>query len=135
MCSSVHNLQVLWLTREMIQTGVAGADKLCFALLKQLPGKRDPLSCLVPLPCLDPLSYSVLFALLSNPFVLLGPFVLLRLFVLLGPFVLLGLFFLLGPFVLLSDHSLLCNSSPAGSTNSGDIYIVETLMHILLDNR
>lgn len=122
MCSSVHNLQVLWLTREMIQTGVAGADKLCFALLKQLPGKRDPLS------------YSVLFALLS-PFVLLGPFVLLRRFVLLGPFVLLGLFFLLGPFVLLSDHSLLCNSSPAGSTNSGDIYIVETLMHILLDNR
>lgn len=70
----------------MIQTGVAGADKLCFALLKQLPGKRDP-------------------------------------------------FVLLGPFVLLSDHSLLCNSSPAGSTNSGDIYIVETLMHILLDNR
>jgi len=53
-------IQVLWLTREMIQTGVAGADKLCFALLKQLP---------------------------------------------------------------------------AGSTNSGDIYIVETVMHILLDNR
>ena len=29
--------QVLWLTGEMVKTGVAGADKLCFALLKQLP--------------------------------------------------------------------------------------------------
>ena len=31
-------LQVLWLIRAMVGTGVSGADKLCFALLKQLPG-------------------------------------------------------------------------------------------------
>lgn len=30
-------IQLMWLTREVVQTGVAGADKLCFALLKQLP--------------------------------------------------------------------------------------------------
>lgn len=30
-------LQILWLTREMVQTGVSGADRLCFAFLKQMP--------------------------------------------------------------------------------------------------
>ena len=30
--------QILWLTREMVQTGVSGADRLCFAFLKQMPG-------------------------------------------------------------------------------------------------
>ncbi|XP_003382726.1 PREDICTED: integrator complex subunit 3-like [Amphimedon queenslandica] len=29
--------QLLWLTRELIQTGVSGADRLCFAFLKQMP--------------------------------------------------------------------------------------------------
>ena len=34
---------MLWLTGEMVKTGVAGADKLCFALLKQLPaGSTTP---------------------------------------------------------------------------------------------
>ena len=56
----MNGLQVLWLTGEMVKTGVAGADKLCFALLKQLP---------------------------------------------------------------------------AGSTQPGELYIAENLMHILLDNR
>ena len=36
-------LQVLWLTGEMVKTGVAGSDRLCFALLKQLPtGSSSP---------------------------------------------------------------------------------------------
>ena len=56
----MNGLQVLWLTGEMVKTGVAGADKLRFALLKQLP---------------------------------------------------------------------------AGSTQPGELYIAENLMHILLDNR
>ncbi|CAI8028680.1 Integrator complex subunit 3 [Geodia barretti] len=30
-------LQLLWLTREMVGSGVAGADRVCFALLKHLP--------------------------------------------------------------------------------------------------
>ena len=58
--TSQPSIQVLWLTGEMVKTGVAGADKLCFALLKQLP---------------------------------------------------------------------------AGSTQQGELYIAENLMHILLDNR
>ena len=29
---------MLWLAREVAQTGVSGADKLVFALLEQLPG-------------------------------------------------------------------------------------------------
>lgn len=31
-------LKVLWLVRELVQTHVAGADILCYALLKQMPG-------------------------------------------------------------------------------------------------
>ena len=32
-------VQMLWLSREVVQTGVTGSDKLIFALLKQLPGE------------------------------------------------------------------------------------------------
>ena len=31
-------LQLLWLTREMVKTGISAVDRIVFALLKQIPG-------------------------------------------------------------------------------------------------
>ena len=46
-CNNTHDsvliyydctLKVFWLVRELVQTHVVGADILCYALLKQMPG-------------------------------------------------------------------------------------------------
>ena len=42
----LRTYQLLWLTREMVGSGVAGADRVCFALLKHLPGETTSLPSL-----------------------------------------------------------------------------------------